>query len=173
VIESVRNPFQFHVARVLLLVEAFTRPSAGLRGWDTLARADFLLRYPSVLEHVLAQRGTAMPPLTMPTATERSAAAGVPLRFQFGPWDTRYYPVVARLVGCGLVTRQHEGVRPTFRVTPAGTEYSEQLSAGPWGKDRVRARLLAKHARVSAESLTRLIERAIADLETPHVPLIP
>jgi hypothetical protein len=173
VIQSVRNPFQLHVARILLLIDAHTTASAGLRGWDTLARADFLLRYPTVLEHVLWQRSAQMPVLAMPTATERSGAAGAPLRFQFGPWDTRYYPVVARLVGCGHVRREHETTRPTFRASPTGAQLADALADGPWRKDRVRAGLIAKHARLSGERLTRLIDAAIDELQTAHVPVIP
>jgi hypothetical protein len=172
VIESARNPFQVHVARVLLLVDAYTTPSSGLRGWDTLARADFLLRYPTVLEHVLRQRGADMPLATMPTATEQAAADGMPLRFQFGPWDTRYYPVVARLVGCSLVVRRHTNTRPMFRVTQTGHDTSDRLDGVGWERDRSRAGLIARHARLSGDALSRLIVVAIDDLERAPVPVI-
>jgi hypothetical protein len=125
-----------------------------------------------VLEHVLRQRRADMPLATMPTAIEQAAADGMPLRFQFGPWDTRYYPVLARLVGWTLVVRQHTNTRPTFRVTQTGHDTSERLNGLGWDRDRLRARLIARHARLSGETLGKLIAVAIDDLESAHVPVI-
>lgn len=172
-IESVRNPFHLHVARILLIVDAFTTPNAGLRGWDTLARADFMLRYPTVLQHVLQQRGAEMPPLLMPSATEAAAADGMPLGFQFGPWDTRYYPVVARLVGTRHVRRRHLRHHLDLRVTRLGGEAAQNLAKEGWRLERDRARLISRHIRISGERMTRLIRVAIDELETAPVPVTP
>lgn len=166
VADSVRSPFVEHAARVLVLIDAHTTPRSGIKGWDTLARADFLLRYPTVLARIFDERGTAIPDILEATATEQQAAEGLPLRFKFGPWDAAYYPVVGRLVGTGLVQRSWKGPRIELRATTNGHSVVEELRGDDWSTVLARARLLGTKLRLSAGTLTDVIESAIDYIET-------
>jgi hypothetical protein len=163
--DSVRNPFQEHVGRVLLLVDGYTTPTAGLRGWDSVARTDFLLRYPTVLAEVLHQRGAEMPARLAATETEQLAAAGLPLRFKFGPWEAAYYPVVGHLVSTRLVQRSWTGPRVELRSTSKGRQTAEQLEQEGWAIQRARAQLLGRKVRLFSHALTDEIEMALANAE--------
>lgn len=157
VLDTPRNPFVAHVARVLLIIDAFSP----LRGWDTLARVDFLLRYPSVAAAVVGARGKPFPVRLLATETERLASEGLPLRYKFGPWDAAYYPVIGRLVGTGLVRRTFRRSSVELLITDSGRATATDLSNEGWQLERDRAHALALGLRLTGARLTALIEQIL------------
>ena len=84
------DPLDYHVARVLLLVAAFSGgASDSLDGLTKLAKLDFLLRYPVYLEKTFDERGKPLAPSLRPTREERQALESAMIRYKYGPCGGR------------------------------------------------------------------------------------
>lgn len=67
------------------------------------------------------------------------------IRYKYGPWDDRYYPVIGALISRGLV-RYVRGRRGSVALTPtsAGRALARQLdSADEWDEIADRSRAIA------------------------------
>lgn len=164
-LSTARDPFEYHVARVLILVAAFSTGAKGrLDGLTKLAKLDFLLRYPSYLERVLDQRGKPLAPALRPSPEERLALESAMIRYKYGPWDSRYYPVIGRLIGQGLVDPVNGAGSVTLRVTHAGRETVQTLSGTDWEAVIGRARALKRGLDLSGTGLQKLIYRSFPEV---------
>lgn len=136
-----RADLAYHQARILLLVNAVasTAGHAGkLDGLTKLAKLDFLLRYPGLASIVLEDLESSDPrlhlseeDLTTPTDVEAPM-----VRYKYGPWDDRYYPVIGALVARGLV-RYARGRRGSVALapTPLGRRLAATLVESPQWHD--------------------------------------
>lgn len=153
-----QDPFEYHVARVLLLVTAFSRTrKSKLDGLTKLAKLDFLLRYPVYLEHLLETRGKPLPPVLRPTVHERQALESAMIRYKYGPWDDRYYPVVGRLIAQRLAEPVAGRGTVALRATDDGKRVAAALAKADWGTVEGRARSLKQGLDLSGATLQRLI----------------
>lgn len=131
-------------ARVLLLIDAFSRRPRGaprwLEGRVKLAKLDFLLRYPQHLARVLAAHGASAAEVAAIDSDDAPLDARM-MRYRYGPWDPAYYAVMGSLIGRGLVqvAPLPGGTGLGFRTTDAG----QQVAAG-LGEDECFARLLTR-----------------------------
>lgn len=163
----------YHVARLLLLLDAFGGPRRKyLVGLTKLAKLDFLLRYPMALEDMLAVRGVTLSKDLAPTGLEEQTVESPMIRYRFGPWDHQYYALIGRLVGLRLA-EQNRGQRSEVRVrlTREGRERAAAVAVvDDWMRTAGRARLLADHFdEVSGSALTAEIYRRFGDmLDRPH-----
>ncbi|MFF9360854.1 hypothetical protein [Streptomyces griseoluteus] len=158
-----RREAHYHEARVLLLIGRFTTARTGLAGLTKLAKLDFLLRYPAMLERLLAENGQIWPVGAEPTASERRAVESRMTRYKYGPWDQRYYSVLGSLAARGLIT-YGEGDRAEFRITTTGAEAVATLSETPeWALVSQRAALLKRHFDKSGSALKTLIYERLPD----------
>ena len=120
-----------HEARLLVLlgIAAKKEPVDGIM---KLAKMDFLLRYPKVLERALITISSKKP-------TARKVAARIPeevkdtvegrmIRFRYGPWDKRYRRWLAIMVAKGLLNVSKQGRTVQVKLTPRGLEISSQLT---------------------------------------------
>jgi hypothetical protein len=92
-------------ARVLLLIDMFSRKANGIRyleGRVKLTKLDFLLRYPRHLRGVLLAHGARPEQLAVIDPEEAPLDARM-VRYRYGPWDPSYYAVLGSLIGRGLV----------------------------------------------------------------------
>lgn len=167
----------YHQARVLLLITAVCA-SAGhnrkLDGLTKLAKLDFLLRYPALAHVVLDQLdprdgrlALTKRDLAAPTAVEAPM-----IRYKFGPWDDRYYPVIGALVGRGLV-RYATGRQGSVALvaTPAGKRLAAQMStSSEWRAIGTRSEAIADASSgMTGSALKDLIYQRLADLmDRPH-----
>src|SRR5450759_2243220 len=88
---------EFHAARLLLLMR-YCGAANRIDGLTKLAKLDFFVRYPAFFASACEALGKEAPP---------DALGGVEapmVRHHYGPWDKRYYHVLAFLEGAGLVT---------------------------------------------------------------------
>lgn len=153
-----QDPFDYHVARVLLLVAAFSRTQKGrLDGLTKLAKLDFLLRYPVYLERLLDERDRPLPAHLRPTLEERHALESAMIRYKYGPWDDRYYPVVGRLIGTGLAEPVPGRGAIALRATHEGKRIAAELAQGEWATVAGRALALKAGLDLSGATLQRLI----------------
>lgn len=111
---------ELHAARLLLL---FHHCGSGERieGLTKLAKLDFFVRYPSFFERAARYLGK-----DFTASIDQNESAMV--RHHYGPWDKRYYQVLAFLEARGLITVQRAGSTYVFNLTDLGQEKSTALS---------------------------------------------
>jgi hypothetical protein len=149
-------------ARVLLLIDAFSRKTTGprtLEGRVKLAKLDFLLRYPRHLATVLASRGLRESERKNLDLQDSPLESRM-MRYRYGPWDPSYFAVLGSLVGRGLVeVVPAEGTNALgYRTTTPGVELSEMLKDDGAFDDIVgRVALLRRHLDLTGESLKKML----------------
>jgi hypothetical protein len=121
-------------ARLLLLIDAFSRKSRGaprhLEGRIKLAKLDFLLRYPRHLQRVLIAHGARSDEVASIDPGEAPLDARM-MRYRYGPWDPSYYAVLGSLIGRGLVevTPLAGSTGFGYRTSAAGAQLAADLQA--------------------------------------------
>lgn len=153
-----RKP-DLHAARLLVLISAFSDGGHGdaVEGLTKLAKLDFLLRYPVMLERALAAKGRSTRDVQLEDH-ERVSVESQMVRYRFGPWDHRYREFLNILVGKGLVTVTVEGRKILIGLTECGRRLASELSASPEFQDYARrSSLLKRHFDVQATALMRFI----------------
>jgi hypothetical protein len=149
---------EYHVARLVLLLDAVAGTTKKLDGLTKLAKLDFLLRYPVFLERLLIADGVNWPKQLGPTDAERLAVESSMIRYKYGPWDQRYYPLVGALLSTELAERVPAKGRIALRLTQRGASVATALSEEPaWSVVAQRARLIAKHYNKSGTALKNRI----------------
>lgn len=158
------DPMDYHVARLLLLVDAFSADGGRLEGLTKLAKLDFLLRYPVFLERLLDRRGKAWPQGTAPTSAERLAVESRMIRYKYGPWDNRYYTLIGALVGRGLVEISRVEGHLAFSTTATGRTAAHGLAGtDAWNTIYNRSALLKRWFDVPGNRLKNLIYAELPD----------
>jgi hypothetical protein len=153
----------YHQARLLLLLSGFTEDGGEFVGLTRLVKLDFLLRYPAMTRRLLPEP-ESWPEGTEPTRDELLAVESRMIRYRYGPWDDRYYPMLGALVGRGLLVFTG-GRRFAAHVTPLGRQLAAQLTEVPeWHLTEARVRLLREHFDFSGEHLKSLIYDHLDDV---------
>lgn len=147
----------YHEARVLLLVDAITGAGGKIDGLTKIAKLDFLLRYPAFLEQLASTRGLVVPSDVAATLSEQRAVESRMVRYKYGPWDDRYYPVLGRLIGTGLVDALPGQGRLAIRITQTGRAAAQELRGLGWEQTWQRARFLKRHFNRSGSALKSMI----------------
>ncbi|MFE7705830.1 hypothetical protein ACFU6I_08510 [Streptomyces sp. NPDC057486] len=161
--QAEQREVHYHEARILLLISQFTTPKGGLDGLTKLAKLDFLLRYPAMLERLLPAGEASWPAGTAPTPPERLAVESRMTRYKYGPWDQRYYSVLGSLAARGLIVYSNSA-RAEFRATPQGASAAASLAATPeWAVVASRIKLLKRHFNKSGSALKNLIYDRLPD----------
>lgn len=120
---------EFHAARLILLMH-ICGIKGRIDGLTKMAKLDFFARYPDFFE--VAR--TAVAPTD---AEKRSHGAGdervesAMVRHHYGPWDKRYYHVLAHLEAKWLITVTKDGKSYRIALTPLGVERATALAARP------------------------------------------
>lgn len=155
----------YHIARILLLLHAFTPRGGAFKGLTKLAKLDFLLRYPAFLARLMEIDGVQWPEGLEPTTSESLAVESRMIRYKYGPWDDRYYPIIGALVGTNLVTKSANGGILSLRLTKNGRGVARRLSQDPaWRTVARRARLLHDNFNMSGNALKERIYRELPDV---------
>ena len=143
-----------HAARLLVLIGAF---SGAVEGLTKLAKLDFLLRYPVMLERALAAKGRSTNDVHLEDY-ERLSVESQMVRYRFGPWDHRYREFLNIFVGKGLVSVCVEGRKVVIVLRERGQAIASELSEGaPFKAYARRASLLKRHFDVQATTLMRFV----------------
>ncbi|NGY65339.1 hypothetical protein G7043_41240 [Lentzea sp. NEAU-D13] len=79
------------------------------------------------------------------------------IRYRYGPWDDRYYPMLGALVGRGMLV--FTGGRSfAVRVTELGRKVASQIAELPeWQRTAVRIPVLREHLNLTGEQLKNMI----------------
>ncbi|WP_237747089.1 hypothetical protein [Micromonospora lupini] len=162
----------YHAARILLLVAAFSyQKRKGIDGLTKLAKLDFLLRYPVMMERLALVESNETPPDHLrATDEERLAVESRMIRYKFGPWDDRYYPILGMLIGTDLVRSSGGKGRLRMSVTGDGKRAASQLAALPtWRLTAARCEYIATNFNTTGNRLKDLIYENLPDVvDRPH-----
>lgn len=148
-----------HLARILLLLDAFSEgdTSGSIEGLTKLAKLDFLLRYPVMLERALEAREKSTREVNLEDY-ERHSVESEMVRYRFGPWDHRYREFLNILVAKGLANVSVDGRRIVISTTANGKALAAQLAEISEFKLYVRrARILKRHFDLTGTGLMRFI----------------
>lgn len=148
-----------HAARLLVLIAAFSGPEPGsaVEGLTKIAKLDFLLRYPVMLERALAAKGRSTRDVQLEDH-ERYSVESEMVRYRFGPWDHRYREILNILTAKGLVTVNVEGRKVVVDLTGHGRTLAADLSANPAFLDYARrSMVLKRHFDLQATKLMQFI----------------
>ena len=152
------NP-TLHAARLLVLISAFCGHGhkTAVEGLTKLAKLDFLLRYPVMLERALIAKGCSIREVGIQDHERRSVESEM-VRYRFGPWDHRYREFLNILVGKGLVAVGVEGRTVLITPTENGLRLASDLKERPEFQDYARrSSLLQRHFDQQATTLMRFI----------------
>ena len=157
---------QLHAARLLLLLDAFAEDdrSGAIEGLTKLAKLDFLLRYPVMLERALEAKGRSTREVQL-EEHERHSVESEMVRYRFGPWDHRYREFLNILVAKGLASISVEGRKVVIAATEAGRDRARQLASDElFVQYARRAKLLKRHFDLTATNLMRFIYETFPEL---------
>ena len=150
---------ELHESRLLLLLAAFAKgkDAHGIAGLTKLAKLDFLLRYPVLLERALSAKGRSTQSVEL-QEYERESVESRMVRYRFGPWDHRYRRFLNLLAAKNLI---HVDIasRPIQIIpTKDGLKLAQELSESDAFKDIARrAGALKTHFDVRGTHLMRFI----------------
>ena len=157
-----------HEARLLVLLGAFAGAdgTAEVEGLTKLAKLDFLLRYPVLLERALVARSRSTAAVQV-QPYERESVESRMVRYRFGPWDHRYRRFLNLLVAKGLAQVHVDGRTVSIGLTTRGRDVSTQLSASEVFLDAARrAAALKSHMDLSATNLMKFVYQTFPELSS-------
>lgn len=173
----VLDDLAYHQTRVLLLVDAVAAEPGHARkldGLTKLAKLDFLIRYPALAAVILDGLDADNALLHVNTSDQitPTAVEDPMIRYKYGPWDDRYYPVVGALVSRGLL-RYVRGRRGSVALVPtaSGRQLAEELRGDDaWHDIADRCQVVAQASTgMTGNALKDRIYERLADLmDRPH-----
>lgn len=171
VVEAVANldgAPELHTVRLLLLLSAFSGDdgTGAVEGLTKLAKLDFLLRYPIMLDRALQARGRTTREVRLEDH-ERLSVESEMVRYRFGPWDHRYREFLNILIAKGLASASVEGRTVVISLTPKGRLVAQQIGEDPLFEPYARrSALLKKHFDLTATNLLRFIYETFPEVVT-------
>ncbi|CAG1015810.1 hypothetical protein ANRL4_05602 [Anaerolineae bacterium] len=129
---STEESIPLHATRLLLLLHLAGRPinQPRIEGRTKLAKLDFFVRYPQFLEKAARILSADKQLAQLQEVTKEGATVeSHMIRYRYGPWDQKYYLVLAYLSGKALIdVRPQEGV-DRYSLTYKGQELAVKLEA--------------------------------------------
>ena len=128
---SADDIIEFHAAR-LLLVLSVCGVSGHIDGLTKMAKLDFFARYPGFFEAARAETESAdtIEATDQNNQIENYVESAM-VRHHYGPWDKRYYHVLAYLESKHLVTITKKSNTYRIALTDLGHERSKLLTTRP------------------------------------------
>jgi hypothetical protein len=111
---------EFHAARILLLLHLCGVKNR-IVGLTKLAKLDFFVRYPEFFQRAAKHlEQEAEQPVV-------AAVESMMIRLHYGPWDARYYQIIAYLESRELITVERQGKAFVFSLTKNGAMIASRL----------------------------------------------
>ena len=148
-----------HLARLLLLLLAFDDgvKSHGINGLTKLAKLDFFLRYPVMLNSALKEKNRSAKPVKIQEFETRSVESHM-VRYRFGPWDHRYRNFLNTLMAKKLVLFDAATKPILIYLTDEGRQIAENLSATEeFQVTAERSKVLKRHFDLLGTNLMKFI----------------
>lgn len=121
---------EFHASRLLLLL-SLCGVSGHIDGLTKMAKLDFFVRYPDFFETARAATAQESAAKTSDLAESGAAVESAMVRYHYGPWDKRYYHVLAHLEAKRLITVTKKGRSYRIALTGLGHERAKALAVRP------------------------------------------
>lgn len=116
---------ELHAARLLLLFRV-CGSSNKITGLTKMAKLDFFVRYPSFFKRIVDYLGAD-------DEVVEGEGESAMVRHHYGPWDKRYYQVLAFLEARDLITVEKKGKAYIFELTGMGLSKAKVLAkTGPF-----------------------------------------
>ena len=119
---------EFHAARIILLLK-HSGAAGRIKGLTKLAKLDFFVRYPdffrAVQKKMTGERGATA------SAHEASPTETAMIRHHYGPWDKRYYHVLAYLEARAIISVAKDKNAYVIALTERGLHIAKDLSTKP------------------------------------------
>jgi hypothetical protein len=159
---------EFHAARILLLFHL-----CGLKnqvvGLTKLAKLDFFVRYPDFFQRAARhlEKQSDQPAV--------SIVESAMVRHHYGPWDARYYQVLAFLEGRELIAVERHDKTFIFSLTGAGFGLAKRLKGEPAYQDlcthmkAVKKLFGKKRGNVLKNLIYELFDEEVAELPLGQV----
>ena len=167
-VTTLDEAIELHAARLLLLLDAFGGEdgSGQIEGLTKLAKLDFLLRYPVMLERALQARRKTTRDVKMEDH-ERNSVESQMVRYRFGPWDHRYREFLNVLVAKGLAEVAIHGRTIVITLTTEGKSVARELAATPLFEGYARrSAALKRHIDLTATNLMKFIYKTFPEITT-------
>jgi hypothetical protein len=120
---------EFHAARLLLLMKV-CGTGGRIDGLTKMAKLDFFTRYPEFFE--VARAAIAKTPSDHDiNVSHHQAVEASMVRHHYGPWDKRYYHVLAHLEAKQLISVVKEKKSYQISLTALGKEGAQRLAGRP------------------------------------------
>lgn len=119
---------EFHAARLLLLLNV-CGVSGHIDSLTKMAKLDFFARYPNFFESARAAAGPADTLNASKLSSSDDAVESGMVRHHYGPWDKRYYHVLAHLEAKQLISVTKEGRSYRIALTELGRERARVIAA--------------------------------------------
>jgi hypothetical protein len=114
---------EFHAARLLLLFKV-CGVAGRIDGLTKMAKLDFFVRYPRFFNEACKALG-------LPAEASEMTVESSMIRFHYGPWDDRYYHVLAFLESTELLEVAKVKNAFTLKLTDKGQAAANQLVGEP------------------------------------------
>lgn len=156
---------ELHLARLLILINAFTNDGKEkLSGLTKLAKLDFLLRYPVMLERALQKRHLSGKSAKV-EEYERLSVETQMVRYRFGPWDHRYRMFLNLLSAKRLITVNIDGRTIEVSITETGKDYVKKLiKSGTFATYVDRSAVIKERFNLKATELMHFIYNAVPEI---------
>lgn len=118
---------EFHAARLLLLIH-ICGTAGRIDGLTKMAKLDFFTRYPDFFE---VARSAIEPTPPSDVVNRSEAVESSMVRHHYGPWDKRYYQVLAHLEARRLITVSKHKNSYQIALSTFGAEKAKALSKRP------------------------------------------
>ncbi|WP_204358997.1 hypothetical protein [Streptosporangium sp. 'caverna'] len=87
------------------------------------------------------------------------------IRYKYGPWDDRYYPILGALVGRELLEYVPRSSGLAVKLTRLGRQLAKDLAAEPqWQITVQRAELIRQNFNLTGNQLKDLIYQFLPDV---------
>jgi hypothetical protein len=121
---------EFHAARLMLLMQ-ICGVKGKINGLTKMAKLDFFVRYPDFFDAARASILKSQDLSSSEQAAPDDRVESAMVRHHYGPWDKRYYHVLAHLEARKLITVSKEGKSYRIALTPLGAERAAAMAKLP------------------------------------------
>jgi hypothetical protein len=118
---------EFHAARLLLLMHV-CGTGGRIDGLTKMAKLDFFTRYPDFFE---VARAAVEPEARDGVVNQFDAVESSMVRHHYGPWDKRYYQVLAHLEARQLISVSKHKNSYQIALTAEGSDKAKALAKRP------------------------------------------
>lgn len=160
------DDLSLHATRILVLVFAFSEGDRGhpIEGLTKLAKLDFLLRYPVLLERALEIRKKSTKEVEIHDHEKYSVESRM-VRYRFGPWDHRYREILNNLLAMGMVELQAVGRKVTISLTDVGSSVARNvISMDEFVDYHRRSKILRREFDLRGTNLMKFIYEAFPEV---------